>query len=224
MSRPASHNAFGDIVDSTALIDRESLEGLRSTTSTPGLVGLQNHGATVSHSFVSAVGSSLSRATTPEPQVIGRSQGSSLHPLGSKVFSVEKNGIGLSVQNGHSSSVTELANMVSSLSQLNLSNKRHAETDSLLKSTIQMEDNQPDFLLRTPSNNNFIDLSRQNENVSNLITLSSTEQVNLLKKSASSASFSSKVQSAGNVSSLPTMDFIGPVPGAYLANSKLNGM
>ena len=55
MSRPASHNAFGDIMGSTGIVDRESFEGLRSSASTPGLVGLQNHGVNLSHSFAPAV-------------------------------------------------------------------------------------------------------------------------------------------------------------------------
>lgn len=221
MSRPASRNAFGDIVDSTGIVDHESLEGLHSSASAPGLVGLQNHGLTASHSFASAVGTSLSRVTTPEPKVIGRPLGSAVPPMGSKVFSIEKSGIGFGTQNGHSSSMSDLADMASSLSGLNLSGVRHAEQDSFLKSKLQMEiDNHPDVLLSTPSN---VNLPRHNGTVTNLNTFSSNDQVNPLKKTSSFASLRSKVHSAGNVTS-PSIDFTGHVPDAYLGNSKMNAL
>lgn len=222
MTRPASHSAFGDLMDSTGVVDRESLEGLRSSASTPGLVGLQNHGVNVSHSFASAVGSSLSRATTPEQQVIGRPVGSAVPQMGSKVFSVEKSGIGLGNQNGQSSNMTDLTDMMSSLSGLNLSGARHAEQDSLLKSKLQREvDNHTNVLLSTPSNVNF---PKHNDIATDLNTLRSNERVNLLRKTASFANLHSNVHSTGNVTSLPSMDFTGHVPGAYLANSKLNNV
>ncbi|TKY51618.1 Pumilio-like 4 [Spatholobus suberectus] len=222
MSRPASHNAFGDIMGSTALVDRESFEGLRSSASTPGLVGLQNHRVNLSHSFAPAVGTSLSRVKTPEPQVIGRPVGSAAPQMGGKVFSVEKSGIGLGTQNGHSSNMMDLTDVVSSLSGLNLSGARHAEQDSLLKSKLQMEvDNHPDVLLSTPSN---VNLPRRNDIVTNLNTFCSNEQVNLLKKTASSANLCSKVHSTGNATSLSSADFTGHIPSAYLVNSKLNNV
>ncbi|XP_019434377.1 PREDICTED: pumilio homolog 4-like isoform X1 [Lupinus angustifolius] len=221
VSRPASRNAFGDIVDSTSIVDRESFEGLRSSASTPGLVGLQNHGINGSHSFSSAVGTSLSRVTAPEPQGIGRSFGSSVPPMGSNVFPVEKSSIGLGNPNGHSSSMSDLDNMASSLSGLNLSGIRHAGQDSLLKSKLQMElGNHADVLLSTPSNFN---LSGHNGVATNLNPFSSNDQVNLLKKTASSANLRSKVNSSVNAAS-PSIDLAGHVPSAHLGNSKMNAM
>nr|XP_007143735.1 hypothetical protein PHAVU_007G097100g [Phaseolus vulgaris]ESW15729.1 hypothetical protein PHAVU_007G097100g [Phaseolus vulgaris] len=126
MSRPASHSAFGDIMGSTGIVDRESFEGLRSSASTPGLVGLQNHGVNLSPSFASAVGTSLSRVKTPEPQVIGRPVGSVPSQMGSKVFS-DKSGIGLGTQHGHPSNMTDLTDVVSSLAGLNLSANQSTE-------------------------------------------------------------------------------------------------
>jgi len=214
MSRPASHSAFGDIMGSTGIVDHESFEGLRSSASTPGLVGLQNHGVNLSGSFASAVGTSLSRVKTPEPQVIGR-------PMGSKVFN-EKSGIGLGTQHGHSSNMTDLSDVVSSLSGLNLSGSRHAEQDNLLKSKLQMEvDNHADVLLSSQCN---VNLHRRNEIMSNLNTYSSNEQVNLLKKTASSANLRANMHSSGNATSLPTADFTGHMPSAHLVNSKLNSV
>lgn len=221
MSRPASHSAFGDIMGSTGIVDHESFEGLRSSASTPGLVGLQNHGVNLSPSFASAVGTSLSRVKTPEPHVIGRPVGSVAPPLASKVFN-EKSGIGLGTQHGHPSNMTDLSDVVSSLSGLNLSGSRHAEQDSLLKSKLQMEvDNHADVLLSSQCN---VNLPRRHEIMSNLNTYCSNEQVNLLKKTASSANLRANMHSGGNVTSLPTADFTGHIPSAHLVNSKLNSV
>ena len=222
MSRPASHNAFGDIRDSTGIVEHESLEGLRSSASTPGLIGLQNHGANVSHSFSSAVGSSLSRSSTPESHVIGRPLGSGVPQMGGKVFSAEQSAIGLGNHNGHSSNMTDLADMMSSLAGLNLSGARRAEQESLLKSKLQMEvDNHANVLLNTPNNVNF---PKHNDLATDLNTFSLNEQVNLLKKTSSFASLRSNMHSTGNVTSLPSIDFAGQVPGAYPANTKLNNV
>ncbi|XP_028788982.1 pumilio homolog 4 isoform X2 [Neltuma alba] len=206
----------------------KSLECFHSAAATSGLDGLQNHGVMVSHAFASAVGSSLSRGTTPEPQVIGVPLGSALSPCAgaSNVGFVENNVVGLSAQKGHSSSMTELAEMMSSLSSMNLSNSRHAEQDSLLQSRLQKEiGNQPDLLLRTISNGNNLELPRHNDMVMNLNAMTSNEQASIMKRSASSASIHSKVHSIGNVhharSSLPSMDVAGHVHGAYPVNSNL---
>ncbi|CAK8573128.1 unnamed protein product [Lathyrus sativus] len=221
MSRPASHNAFGDIRDSTGIVDRESFEGLRSSASTPGLIGLQNHSVN-SLSFSSAVGSSLSRSTTPESHVIGRPVRSGLPHVGSDVFSAEKNGIGLGNHNGHSNNINDLADMVSSLSALNLSGARRAEQDNLLKSKMQMEvDNHANVMLNTPNNAN---LPKHNELATELNTFSLNERVNLLKKTASFASLRSNVHSTGNITSMPNIDFAGQVPGAYHGNTKLHNV
>lgn len=216
MSRPASHNAFVDIRDSTGIVDREPLEGLRSSASTPGLVGLQNHGVN-SHNFSSVVGSSLSRSTTPESHVIGRPVGSGVPQMGSKVFSAEN--IGLGNHNGHSSNMTDLADMVSSLSGLNLSGARRAEQDNLLKSKLQVEvDNHANVMLSTPNN---VNLPKHNELATDLNTFSLNERVNLLKKTASYANLRSNAHSTGNLTSI---DFAGQVPSAYPANTTLNNV
>ncbi|XP_057733115.1 pumilio homolog 4 [Arachis stenosperma] len=222
MSRAVSHNTFGDILDSNGIVDRESLEGLRSSASTPGLIGLQTHGVNGTHSFSSAVGSSMSRVTTPEPQVIGRPLGSGVPPLGGKVFSVEKSVNGLGTQIGHSSSMTDIADIASSLSGLSLSAARHAEQENLLKAKLQMEvDNHPNVMLNAQNN---VNLARHNGLVANFNTFGSNDQINLLKKTASFASLRSKVHSSGNMTSLPNIDYTGHVTASYPVNSKSNAV
>ncbi|KAJ7970499.1 putative Pumilio [Quillaja saponaria] len=245
LSRPASRTAYSDILNATGLAEShpaglfngmESMEGLHSGAVTQGLVGVQNHGVTVTHGFASSVGSSLSRGTTPEPQIIGRSHGSGLPPVGSKVPSTEKkNVIGLNVQNVHASGLPELGDIVSSLSGLNLSKTRQGGLDSRLKSQLQMDiDDQSDLLLNMPSGNkNYINLARENGIMANLNAMSSNEQVNFPKRTYSSTSLYSKVNLTGlgipeesnihhqsiNGSSV---DFGGHVSGAYPVNLKLN--
>lgn len=99
LSSPASHTTFADLLDTTGECDphqvglhdgMESLEGLYSGAATTAFTGTQSHSNTFSHSFASAVGSSLSRSTTPEQQLLGRPAISSLHPVGSRVGPIEK--------------------------------------------------------------------------------------------------------------------------------------
>ncbi|KAF2295696.1 hypothetical protein GH714_033639 [Hevea brasiliensis] len=257
LSRPASHNAFGDLLGATGICDHqpglcgglESLEGLRSGSASPGLVGVQSHGTAVSHSFPSALSSSLSRSTTPEQQLVGRSPSSGLPPVGSRVGHLEKkNIVGPTAPNGHSSGITELGEIVATLSGLNLSKIRHAEQDSLVDLTKQQ-----DFLFNTSSGHNrlqqqlieksnaenlafstnYIDVARKNRVLPNLDTseFNSHGEVSIPKRTSSFANLHSKVNSSGigglersnghqqNANTV-SMDFVSHVPGAYPINQK----
>lgn len=200
----------------------ESIEGLHSGAAPLSLVGVQNS-TTVSHAFASTVGSSLSRSTTPEPQLVGRAAGSGLPPVGSsRVSSIEKkNVVGPAVQNGHSFGVTELGDIAANLSGLNLSTAKYANEDSHLQSLLQLDiDNQPDFVFNVPNGykqslqqklndksnaekhsmtNNYIDLARKNGVATNLNAskISSNGQGNFPQRTSSSASLYSEVNSSG---------------------------
>lgn len=257
--RPASHNAFGDVVDGTAISDCypaelcngvESIKSLHSRSSAPGNVRLQSPGATVSHSFPSAVGSSLSRSTTPEPQLAARLPVSGLPPVSNRVYPVEKNIVDMNVQNGRSSSMTELSNITATLSGLSMSRNRCVDENSHLQSQLHAEfDDQSDFLLNMPNGNsqsvqqqltdkskaakpytstNYLDLARKNRIVTDL-----DGQINFPKRTFSSASLYSKVNSSGLSSlegpsyqnaNIPSIDFTGHVPSGYHVNQKLNTM
>uniref|UniRef100_A0A2N9HLQ6 PUM-HD domain-containing protein n=1 Tax=Fagus sylvatica TaxID=28930 RepID=A0A2N9HLQ6_FAGSY len=230
LSRPSSRNAYGDILDAKGMADPhpaglsngvESIEGLHFGAAPQ--VGIQNHSTSVSHTFASAVGSSLSRSTTPEPQVVGRTAGSGLPPVGSSRVSPfeKKNFVGSAVQNGRSSVVTDLTDIVANLSGLNLSKIKNANEGSHLQSLLQLDlDNQLDFMLNMPNGHNqslqqklndksnaekfslttnYIDLARKNGIITNLNDreISSDGQVNFPKRSSSAASLYSKVNSSG---------------------------
>ncbi|GMI86260.1 pumilio 4 [Hibiscus trionum] len=253
LARPASLNTFSDMLDAASIADpspagfsngAESMEGL------PAGAHLQSHGKTSSHSFASAVGSSLSRSTTPEQHLVGRSPVSGLPPVGSKVSHIEKKNIILSnASNGHSSAVPELA---ATLSRLNLSKTRHADENIHMRSHLQADlGNQLNFPLNMPNGHshsgqqqlfdkssaeklsfspNYIDLAREKGITTNI---NLNREVRIPKRTSSSADLYSEVHPSGfgslegsNVAhpnmNLSNTDFIGRLPGAYLDNQKLN--
>ncbi|XVE99278.1 hypothetical protein REPUB_Repub03eG0184600 [Reevesia pubescens] len=222
-----------------------SMDSLPAGVAHPGVVGVQSHGKTTSHSFASAVGSSLSRSTTPEPHLVGRSPGSGLPPVGSKVSHIEKkNIIGSNVQNGHSSAVPELVEITATLSGLSLSKTRHADENSHMRSHLQADlDNQLDFSFNMPNGHNqsvehqfidkssaeklsfptnYIDFAREKGIAPNINAskISSNGQVNIPKRAASSADLYAKVHLSG-LGSLEGSD-IGH-PNVNLTNPDFNG-
>ncbi|XP_065870326.1 pumilio homolog 4 [Euphorbia lathyris] len=260
LSRPASHNAFGDLVGTTGIANPrsvgfggglESLEGLHSRSASPGSIGVQNHGMTVSHSF--ALGSSLSRSTTPEHQLVGRSSSSGLPPVGSRVGPLEKKStVCPAVHNGHSSGMTELGEITATLSSLNLSKLGHSKQDV----NIEVE-NQPDFLFNTSSGhnhlhqqiieksnaenlsfpNNYIDVATKNGIVPNLSAsdFNLNGEVSLPKRTSSFSNLHPKANALGigglersnghhKNASIPSRDFAGHVAGAYSINQKLDSV
>ncbi|KAF2318488.1 hypothetical protein GH714_008306 [Hevea brasiliensis] len=260
LSRPASHNAFGDLVGTTGICDPcqpgfcgglESVESLRSGSASLGLVGVQSHGAAVSHSFSSALSSSLSRSTTPEQQLVGRSPSSGLPPVASRVVPLEKkNIVGSTTQSGHSSGIAELGEIAATLSGLNLSNIRQVEQDSHIDLN-----RQPDFLFNTSNghhhmqqqlversnaanlsfSSNYIDVARKNGVLPNLSTYEfiSHGEVSIPKRTSSFANLHSKSSGLGGLkrsngnhqnANIPDMDFDGRVPGAYPINQKLDSV
>ncbi|KAK8531834.1 hypothetical protein V6N12_053294 [Hibiscus sabdariffa] len=228
LSRPASRNAFSDVLDEASIADSgrlgflngpESMESLPAGVAHPGMVGVQSHGKTTSNSFASAVGSSLSRSTTPEQHLVGKSPGSGLPPAGSKISHTEKKNIGSNVQNGHSSSVPELAEIAATLSGLSLSRTRNVDKNAHMRSHIQADlDNQLDFSFNMPNGHNqsvqqqfidqsnaeklsfstnYVDLAREkgiapNINASKNI---SNGQVSLPRRTSSSADLYAKAHS-----------------------------
>lgn len=231
LSRPASRNAFGEVIDTAGSMDTQpaelcnGVEGLRSGALSSGLVRCQNTGTMVSHSFAPVVGSSLSRSTTPEPQLVGRSPGSGLPPVGSRVFPVEKKNIaGSNFQNGLSSGMTEFSDIASTLSGLTLSNNRHQDEDSYVQSQLQVEyDIKPDILFNLPNGHtqslqqqlidkskaenlvasaNYIALARKNGIIAdfNASNVGFDGQLNFPKRTSSSANLYPNANSTGSAS------------------------
>ncbi|CAK7325429.1 unnamed protein product [Dovyalis caffra] len=231
LSSPASHNAFGDLLDATGVYDprqdglpdgMESLEGLHPGGATIGFTGTQSHSNTFSHSFVSAVDSSLSRSTTPEQKLFGMSAISSPHPVGSRADLIEKkNAVGMTVQNDHSSGVTELREIANTLSGLSLLDTRFADQESHRRRQLQMDlNNKPGFPFNVSNGSdqtlqqqliekskvenlsfstNYADMPRNNGIVPNrnASKISSNGKVSIPRRTSSSTNLHSKMNSSG---------------------------
>ncbi|RZB62895.1 Pumilio-like 2 isoform A [Glycine soja] len=157
-SRPASRNAFdenGDIISSVeselAHLRRDSLatDTLRSVSNVPVSSAAQNTGPQASYSYAAALGSSLSRSTTPDPQLVARAPSPCPTPIGGgRVVAAEKRGINSpDAFNGVSSGVNEPADIVAALSGMNLSADDVLDGDSHFPSQVESDvDNHQRYL------------------------------------------------------------------------------
>ncbi|KAG8651139.1 pumilio homolog 4 isoform X3 [Manihot esculenta] len=247
LSRPASDNAFGDLLRTTGICDPhrpescgrlESLEGLRSGSASRSLVGVQSHGTTVS--FSSAIGSSLSRSTTPEPQLVVRPLNSGLPPVGNRVGPFEKkNVVGSTAPNGHSSGTTDLGETAATFSGLNLSKSRHAEQQDFIFNTSSGHNLlQQKFIEKSNAANllfctNYVDVARKNRVLPNhnVADFYSHREVMIPKRTCSFANLHSNMNSSGiggsersnghhQNANVHSMDFVSHVPDAYPINYK----
>ncbi|CAL9072478.1 unnamed protein product [Musa acuminata var. zebrina] len=127
IARPVSRNAY-DNVDPIRGLDSplmqlhdgsDALGGMQSGTTSSSLTRVQSLGSSISHSFASALASSLSRSTTPDPQLIRRSPSPCLTPVGVRNSDIYRpNGLG-----GVSSHMADFGDVVAGLSDLNLSRR-----------------------------------------------------------------------------------------------------
>ncbi|XWS74946.1 hypothetical protein CRYUN_Cryun01aG0042000 [Craigia yunnanensis] len=135
-SHAASCNAFDDGIKSSEAQfanlhhDLRSVDALRYSANKSGMPSVQNVDSSASHTYASALGVSLSRSTTPDPQLAARAPSTRIPPIGGRSSSIEKrsvtgsntfNGVGSNSFNGVSASVGESAELLVALSGLNLS-------------------------------------------------------------------------------------------------------
>ncbi|VAI63148.1 unnamed protein product [Triticum turgidum subsp. durum] len=107
----------------------ESMNGFRSGSASPSLVRVQSLGSSMSHTFASAVGSSISRSTTPDPQLMQRAPSPCLPPVGVRMGKADKMVEGRNVASrNHDGSDTAAA--LSAMSSLNLSGNNMANLES----------------------------------------------------------------------------------------------
>ncbi|XP_043706081.1 pumilio homolog 4-like isoform X2 [Telopea speciosissima] len=235
ISRPVSRSAFDDVAEPMGISDpqlalfrngMESLEGLHSGTSSPGLVRVQSFGSSVSQSLASPMGSSLSRNATPEPQLVGRSPAPGLPPMGSRVFVSEKKVAASNVFNGINSSMGDTADISATFSGLSLSKNRLVDEVSHVQSQLELEFNNQSFPFDMPNGhthslqNQLIDKTeaetltipttiykewaKKNATVTdlNFPNTNLDGQVNFPKRESSAASLYSKVPFAGGSAGL----------------------
>lgn len=144
-SRPASRNAFDDGVETSdaqfAQMHRDlaSIDALRSGGNKQGTSAAQNFGPSGSHTYASALGGSLSRSTTPDPQLVSRAPSPRILPVGGgRASSTDKNSVsGQNSFNGITPNVNESADLVAALSGMNLSKNSRMHEEIHAHSQIQ---------------------------------------------------------------------------------------
>ncbi|KAK2968527.1 hypothetical protein RJ640_009372, partial [Escallonia rubra] len=161
-SRPASRNAFDDSVESSeshfAQLHQEmaSMDALRSGANSQGTSGIQGIGSSASHTYASALGASLSRSTTPDPQLVARAPSPRIPPVGGgRASSLDKrNGNGPNSFNGVSTGMSEQADLVAALSGMTLTTNSIVDEENHLRSRIQhdMDDHQNFYHLQSDKN------------------------------------------------------------------------
>ncbi|PIA54691.1 hypothetical protein AQUCO_00900926v1 [Aquilegia coerulea] len=137
ISRPASRNAFNDGVDNLGSTEAQ-LAHLHQLASADALrSGVQNIGA---HTFASALGASLSRSNTPDPQVVARTPTPGLPPVGGgRLGASDKRINSPNSFNSISASMNESADLVAALSGMSLSKNGAADDENHLHQQMQQE-------------------------------------------------------------------------------------
>ncbi|KAA8534188.1 hypothetical protein F0562_031619 [Nyssa sinensis] len=145
-SRPASRNAFDDTVDSSESHfthlhhELASMDALRSSANIQGVPSVQNIGASASQTYASALGASLSRSTTPDPQLVARAPSPHLPPVGVRSGSMDKRGVnGQNLFNGTSPGMSEPPDLVAALSGMTLSTKDMVDAENHSRFRVQHE-------------------------------------------------------------------------------------
>ncbi|KAG6525293.1 hypothetical protein ZIOFF_015247 [Zingiber officinale] len=133
LSRPVSCNDYDNIdslraSESSMMKLQNDLNGLGEMqfgSTSSSLTKVHSLGSSINHSLVSTLGSSLSRSTTPDPQLIRRSPSPCLPPVGTKSSNSNRpNGLG-----GVSSHASGI-NIETTFSELNLSRMKPKERES----------------------------------------------------------------------------------------------
>ncbi|GAB4827488.1 hypothetical protein Ancab_034372 [Ancistrocladus abbreviatus] len=145
LSCPASSNAFDENIATSdsqfAHLQHEisPADVLRSGATVQGISTAPNAGASASLSYASALGTSLSRSTTPDPQLIARAPSPRIPPVGEgRVSSMDKRSA-----NGPPSLIstspgpTDSADVVTALSGMKLSTNHIIDEEKHLRSPFQ---------------------------------------------------------------------------------------
>ncbi|XP_010920533.1 pumilio homolog 1 isoform X2 [Elaeis guineensis] len=144
----ASHNAFDDGADPLGSAEAQislrceigPVDGLQSGGNVQHVAAVQKNDLPTSQTFASVLGSSLSRSTTPDPQVVARAPGFGLPPVGERLVGTEKKANNGSCSfNDVSSGTVESDDLVAALSGLNLSTTASIDEDIIAQLKLQQE-------------------------------------------------------------------------------------
>lgn len=139
-SRPASRNAFDDNVDTLGSAEAELALLRREGSNVQNSSVSQNLASSASYSYAAALGSSLSRSTTPDPQHIARAPSPCPTPIGEgRVGASKKSAAGPNSFNGLSSGMNESSDLVAALSGMNLKTNGNLDNGNHLPSQIEQD-------------------------------------------------------------------------------------
>ena len=157
-SRPSSRNAFDIGVETSesqfAHLHHElaSMEALHSGGHMQSMSATQNIGSSASHTYASALGASLSRSTTPDPQLVARAPSPRIPPVGGgRTSSMDKRSVsGSNSFNGVSPGLSDSTDLAAALSGMNLSTNGLEDKESHLRSQLrhEIDDNHEIFHLQ----------------------------------------------------------------------------
>ncbi|CAA0841833.1 Pumilio homolog 2 [Striga hermonthica] len=177
-SRPASRNAFDENAGAMGSVEAE-LANLRSTQS----IQSSSAAAPSSYSYAAALGGTLSRSTTPDPQRITRAPSPCPTPIGGgRSTNHEKRSLNSpSSFNATSSHSNENVDLVSALSGMNLSNGIIDEENNHLPSRVSPDgDDRKNYLLynnlQGGKNSNFRQHAYMKKNDNMQFNMSSSSQ------------------------------------------------
>ncbi|XP_030451336.1 pumilio homolog 1-like [Syzygium oleosum] len=163
-SRPASRNAFDETTEAPEVQfpqmhhELEHMDSLQSTANKNTMSAVHGIGGRASHTYASAVGGSLSRSATPDPQIIDRAPTPRIPPVGAgRVNSMDKRSVNgqILLSSSVSPNMGETGDLVAALSGLNLSTD--VMTDDKNLSQLQMQHDLGDH-------NNFYNFQDENQN------------------------------------------------------------
>ncbi|XP_022874872.1 pumilio homolog 2-like isoform X2 [Olea europaea var. sylvestris] len=164
-SRPASRNAFGENVDNIGSAEAElvhmrhkltSADPVRSASNVQTSSASQHVGPPTSYSYAAALGASLSRSSTPDPQHIARAPSPCLTPIGGgRIGNSEKRSInGPNALNDTSTHINESTDLVTALSGMGLSAGSMDEENNLPSRIKQEVDDHENFFNLPGGQNN----------------------------------------------------------------------
>ncbi|KAJ8750591.1 hypothetical protein K2173_015759 [Erythroxylum novogranatense] len=156
-SRPASRNAFSENVETVGSAEASSADTLRTVANVQASSAVQNSGQT-SFTYAAVLGASLSRSTTPDPQLVARAPSPCPTPIGKgRVSASEKRLMNPNSFNDVSSGMNEPPDLVAALSGLNLTQNGVIGEENHLPSQIErdVDDNQ-NYLFGPPGGLNHL--------------------------------------------------------------------
>lgn len=157
-SRPASRNAFDENADILGSAEAELALLRREGSNIQGSSASQSLASPASYSYAAALGSSLSRSTTPDPQHIARAPSPCPTPIGEgRAGALKKSAAVPNSFNGMSSGMGDSSDMAAAFSGMNLKTNGNLDNGNTLPAQIEPDssDNH-NYMFNMPSGHDHV--------------------------------------------------------------------